>query len=95
MLKDKANTLLKVHTEEIRMVTLVATLFLCVQAGQGIGENVAFGVFLGRVKMDQLYSPARIICRDDEMFNIYLLDQPEVSVSVLRNKARAREPMKR
>ena len=54
MLKDKAVTLLKVHTEEIRMVTLVAALFLCIQAGQGIGENAAFGLFLGHINVDRL-----------------------------------------
>ena len=54
MLKDKAVSLLKVHPEEIRMVTLVAALFLCLQAGQGIGENAAFGLFLARVNVDRL-----------------------------------------
>lgn len=36
------------------MVTLMAGLFLCIQAGQGIGENAAFGLFLGRVDVDRL-----------------------------------------
>jgi len=36
------------------MVTLMAILFLCVQAGQGIGENAAFALFLSRVDVDRL-----------------------------------------
>lgn len=49
MLRDKAATLLKIRHEEIRMVMLVAALFLCIQAGQGIGENAAFALFLARL----------------------------------------------
>jgi HEAT repeat protein len=54
MLKEKIASLLKIHAEEIRMVALVSALFLFIQAGQGIGENAAFGLFLGRVTVDQL-----------------------------------------
>jgi HEAT repeat protein len=54
MLKDKVAALFKVLPEETRMVTLIAALFLCIQAGQGIGENAAFGLFLGRVHVDRL-----------------------------------------
>jgi len=54
MLKDKVAALFKVLPEEMRMVALIAALFLCIQAGQGIGENAAFGLFLGRVDVDQL-----------------------------------------
>ena len=36
------------------MVLLVAALFLCVQAGQGIGENAAFALFLASVNVDRL-----------------------------------------
>ena len=54
MLREKAVALLKVRPEEVRMVTLMAVLFLCVQAGQGIGENAAFALFLSRVDVDRL-----------------------------------------
>src|SRR6266498_1436653 len=54
MLKDKAVTLLKIRPEETRMVTLMAVLFLCVQAGQGIGENAAFALFLSRLDVNLL-----------------------------------------
>lgn len=54
MLRDRAVTLLKIHPDELRMVTLMAALFLCLQAGQGIGENAAFGLFLGRVDVSRL-----------------------------------------
>ena len=36
------------------MVILMAALFVCVQAGQGLGENAAFGLFLGRVNVNRL-----------------------------------------
>ncbi|HKJ37636.1 MAG TPA: HEAT repeat domain-containing protein, partial [Anaerolineales bacterium] len=36
------------------MAGLVATLFLCVQAGQGIGENAAFALFLSSIDVDFL-----------------------------------------
>lgn len=54
MLKEKTVALLKVHPEELGMVTLMAFLFLCVQAGQGIGENAAFALFLSRVNVERL-----------------------------------------
>ena len=54
MLKDKAVTLLKIRPEELRMVMLVAALFLCIQAGQGIGENAAFTLFLARLDVNFL-----------------------------------------
>src|SRR5687768_6861482 len=54
MLRDKAATLLKIRNDEIRMVVLVAALFLCIQAGQGIGENAAFALFLARLDVDLL-----------------------------------------
>lgn len=53
-IKHQAIALLRVHPDELRMVTLMAALFICVQAGQGIGENAAFGLFLGRVNVDRL-----------------------------------------
>jgi len=36
------------------MAGLVAMLFLCVQAGQGIGENAAFALFLSSINVDFL-----------------------------------------
>jgi HEAT repeat protein len=54
MLREKAVTLLKIRPDEIRMVILVAALFLCIQAGQGIGENAAFALFLARLDVDLL-----------------------------------------
>src|SRR5215208_2297790 len=54
MLRDKAVTLLKIRPEEMRMVMLVAALFLCIQAGQGIGENAAFALFLARLDVNLL-----------------------------------------
>jgi HEAT repeat protein len=54
MLRDKAVALLNVRHEEMRMVMLVAALFLCIQAGQGIGENAAFALFLARLDVDLL-----------------------------------------
>ena len=52
--KDQVIALLRVHPAELRMVTLMAALFICIQAGQGIGENAAFGLFLGRVNINSL-----------------------------------------
>ena len=54
MFKEKAIALLKIHPEEARMAFLVAALFLCVQAGQGFGENAAFALFLSRLNVDRL-----------------------------------------
>lgn len=52
--KNQAMALLRVQPEEVRMVILMAALFVSVQAGQGIGENAAFGLFLGRVNINSL-----------------------------------------
>jgi len=54
MLKNIAVTILKIRPDETRMVMLVAALFLCIQAGQGIGENAAFALFLARLDVDLL-----------------------------------------
>ncbi|MCI0553365.1 MAG: HEAT repeat domain-containing protein [Anaerolineae bacterium] len=54
MLREKAVTLLKIRPDEVRMVVLMAALFLFVQAGQGIGENAAFALFLAGVDVDRL-----------------------------------------
>ena len=54
MLKDRVTAFLKIRPEEIWLVSLMAVLFLCVQAGQGIGENAAFALFLSRLDVDFL-----------------------------------------
>jgi HEAT repeat protein len=54
MLKDRVIAFLKIYPEETRMASLMAVLFLCVQAGQGIGENAAFALFLSRVDVNYL-----------------------------------------
>ncbi|NJC95525.1 MAG: MFS transporter [Anaerolineae bacterium] len=54
MFRDRLVTFLKVRPEEIGMVSLTALLFLCVQAGQGIGENAAFALFLSTINVDYL-----------------------------------------
>src|SRR3990170_7400868 len=54
MLRQKAVAFLKIRPDETRMVMLMAALFLCLQAGQGIGENAAFALFLARLDVDLL-----------------------------------------
>jgi len=54
MFKDRLIAFLKIRPEETRMVALMAGLFLCVQAGQGIGENAAFALFLSSINVDFL-----------------------------------------
>ncbi len=54
MLKSRLITFLKIRPEEARMAGLVAMLFLCIQAGQGIGENAAFSLFLSSIDVDYL-----------------------------------------
>ena len=39
-------SLLKVRPEEGQLVLLVGLLFLCIQAGQGMGDNAALGPVL-------------------------------------------------
>ncbi len=53
MLKRLA-TLLKVRLDEGRLVILVALLFACIQAGQGMGDNAASALFLLRFGVDYL-----------------------------------------
>lgn len=48
MLREKVITLLKIRPEEMRMVTWMAALFLLVQAGQGFGDTVAYGLFVSK-----------------------------------------------
>jgi len=54
MNRDRLIALLKIRPEEMRLVALMAVLFLSVQAGQGIGENAAFALFLSRLNVDFL-----------------------------------------
>ena len=53
-MREKVVALFKVRPDEIRMVTLVAALFFCIQAGQGFGENAAFALFLSSINVDVL-----------------------------------------
>ena len=63
MLREKAVTLLKIHPEEMRMVTLVAALFLVVQAGQGFGDTAAFALFVSHNvdRLPYMYVPLGLI----------------------------------
>jgi len=54
MLKTRLLAFLKIHPDESRLAGLVAMLFLVVQAGQGIGENAAFSLFLSSIDVDVL-----------------------------------------
>src|SRR5258706_16482896 len=47
-------SLLKVRPDEGRLVILVAFLFACIQAGQGLGDNAASALFLLRFGVDFL-----------------------------------------
>ncbi|HET9588849.1 MAG TPA: HEAT repeat domain-containing protein, partial [Anaerolineales bacterium] len=47
-------SLLKVRPEERQLVLLVAVLFACIQAGQGMGDNAASALFLLRYGVDFL-----------------------------------------
>jgi HEAT repeat protein len=51
---DRLASLLKVRVDEGRLVILVALLFACVQAGQGMGDNSASALFLLRYGVDFL-----------------------------------------
>jgi len=53
MFTDRLTAFLKIRPEETRMVLLMAGLFLCLQAGQGI-ENAAFALFLSSINVDYL-----------------------------------------
>jgi HEAT repeat protein/ATP/ADP translocase len=54
MIQDRFLSLLKIRPGESRMVAWMAALFLCLQAGQGIGENAAFALFLSSIRVDFL-----------------------------------------
>src|SRR5215207_6559203 len=47
-------SILNVRAEEGRLVTLVAILFACIQAGQGMGDNAVAALFLLRYGVDFL-----------------------------------------
>jgi HEAT repeat protein/ATP/ADP translocase len=51
---NRLASLLKVRADERRLVLLVALLFACIQAGQGIGDNAASALFLLRYGVDFL-----------------------------------------
>ncbi len=53
-MNERIIALLKIRPEETRLVAWMAVLFMCVQAGQGIGENAAFALFLSRLNVDFL-----------------------------------------
>ena len=63
MFKDKIVSLLKVRPEEVRMVTLMAVLFLVVQAGQGFGDTAAFALFVSHNvdRLPYMYAPLGLI----------------------------------
>src|SRR5258708_11800939 len=48
MIVQRLASLLKVRTEETRLVILVGALFMCIQAGGGMGDNAASALFLLR-----------------------------------------------
>src|SRR5258706_5813225 len=51
---NRLSTFLKVRADEGRLVILVACLFACIQAGQGLGDNAASALFLLRFGVDFL-----------------------------------------
>ena len=51
---NRVASLLHVRANERRLVFLVAVLFACIQAGQGIGDNAASALFLLRYGVDFL-----------------------------------------
>src|SRR6188474_2074868 len=53
-MSNRFASLLKVRLDEGRLVILVALLFACIQAGQGMGDNAASALFLLRFGVDYL-----------------------------------------
>src|ERR687887_593179 len=51
---NRLTALLNVRANEGRLVLLVAVLFACIQAGQGMGDNAASALFLLRYGVDFL-----------------------------------------
>src|SRR5690349_19745441 len=54
MMAQRLASILNVRVEEGRLVFLVAMLFACIQAGQGMGDNAASALFLLRYGVDFL-----------------------------------------
>lgn len=48
MFLNRVTTFLKIRPEEVRLVALVSALFLCLQAGGGMGDNAVSALFLLR-----------------------------------------------
>jgi HEAT repeat protein/ATP/ADP translocase len=53
-MRTRLASLLNIRIEEGRLVLLVAVLFACIQAGQGMGDNAASALFLLRYGVDFL-----------------------------------------
>jgi hypothetical protein len=51
---NRLASLLNVRANEGRLALLVALLFACIQAGQGMGDNAASALFLLRYGVDFL-----------------------------------------
>ncbi len=51
---DKIASLLRIRRDETRLVLLVGLLFLCMNAGQGLGDNAASALFFLRYGVDRL-----------------------------------------
>ena len=51
---NKLTALLRVKRDEARLVLLVGVLFLCINAGQGLGDNAASALFFLRYGVDRL-----------------------------------------
>ena len=63
MLREKAVTLLKIRPEEMHMSILMAVLFFLVQAGIGVGDSVAFALFVSKNAplLPYMYVPMGVI----------------------------------
>ena len=53
-MRTRLAALLNIRPQEGRLVLLVAILFACIQAGQGMGDNAASALFLLRYGVDFL-----------------------------------------
>jgi len=54
MFLNRITVLFKIRPDELRLVSLIAALFLCLQAGGGMGDNAASALFLLRFGADFL-----------------------------------------
>jgi hypothetical protein len=50
----RLETILNIRPEEWTLVLLVGAVFMCIQAGQGMGDNAASAVFFLRFGVDNL-----------------------------------------